>query len=141
MVVLVVDDSMLIRQKMKHIMESLGHTVVLATNGEEAIGLYINKNPDLVTMDAIMPLGDGITALKDILLINPNAKIVMVTSSGLEDLVIQSIHAGAIGYILKPLTIDKIKKVIEDTFDESFLKDDIKSNDNFEKNLFNDMET
>jgi two-component system chemotaxis response regulator CheY len=117
--VLIVDDSLIIRKKISKIFENLGHEVVFdATNGQEAIDAYTKFKPDLVTMDITMPDMDGITALKHIIKEDNEAKIIMVTSHGQEDMVIKSIQAGAVGYILKPITEEKMAQVIGEVFAE-----------------------
>lgn len=117
--VLIVDDSLIIRKKISKILENLGHDVVFdATNGQEAIDAYIKYKPDLVSMDITMPDMDGITAVKDIIKEDKEAKIIMVTSHGQEDMVIKSIQAGAVGYILKPISEDKMAQVIGEVFIE-----------------------
>lgn len=117
--VLIVDDSLIIRKKISKIFENLGHKVLFdATNGEEAISAYKKYNPDLVTMDITMPDMDGITAVKQIINYNKDAKIIMVTSHGQEDMVIKSIQSGAVGYILKPISEEKMAKVIGEIFIE-----------------------
>lgn len=117
--VLIVDDSLIIRKKVSKILENLGHEVVFdATNGQEAIDAYAKYKPDLVTMDITMPDMDGITAVKHIIKEDKDAKIIMVTSHGQEDMVIKSIQAGAVGYILKPISDEKLAQVIGEVFVE-----------------------
>lgn len=117
--VLIVDDSLIIRKKISKILENLGHDVVFdATNGQEAIDAYIKYKPDLVSMDITMPDMDGITAVKHIIKEDKEAKIIMVTSHGQEDMVIKSIQAGAVGYILKPINDEKLAQVIGEVFVE-----------------------
>jgi len=117
--VLIVDDSLIIRKKLSKLIENLGHTVVAdAQTGQEAIEAYATHKPDLVTMDITMPDMDGITAVKHIIKEHHDAKIIMVTSHGQEDMVIKSIQAGAVGYILKPLTQEKLAQTIGEVFSE-----------------------
>jgi two-component system chemotaxis response regulator CheY len=117
--VLIVDDSLIIRKKIRKIVETLGHEVLTdATNGQEAIDAYAKYKPDLVTMDITMPDMDGITAVKNIIANDAHAKIIMVTSHGQEDMVIKSIQAGAVGYMLKPITDDKMAQAIGEVFIE-----------------------
>ncbi|MBF0264915.1 MAG: response regulator [Gammaproteobacteria bacterium] len=131
--ILIVDDSLIIRKKLTKLIEKLGHSVLYdASNGQEAIDAYGSKKPDLVTMDITMPDMDGITAVKEIIKLDSEAKIIMVTSHGQEDMVIKSIQAGAVGYILKPITEDKLAASIGEVFieyavnedDEDILEDD-----------------
>ena len=117
--ILIVDDSLIIRKKVKKLVEVLGHEVLnSAKNGQEAIDMYKEARPDLVTMDITMPDMDGITAVKEIMKVDNEAKIIMVTSHGQEDMVIQSIKAGAVGYMLKPISEDKFAAAIGEVFEE-----------------------
>ena len=117
--ILVVDDSLIIRKKIAKIVEKLGHKVVFsAKDGQEAIDAYKEHHPDLVTMDITMPDMDGITAVTHIIKDDVNAKVIMVTSHGQEDMVIKSIQAGAVGYMLKPITEDKMAQAIGEVFIE-----------------------
>jgi two-component system chemotaxis response regulator CheY len=122
--ILVVDDSLIIRKKITKLVTQLGHEVVEgAKNGQEAIDFYSSLKPDLVTMDITMPDIDGIEAVKRIMKIDSDAKIVMVTSHGQEDMVIKSIKSGAIGYILKPITQDKLVSAIGEVYEEYSVED------------------
>lgn len=122
--VLIVDDSMIIRKKISKSIEELGHSVATtAQNGEEAIKAYDKYKPDLVTMDITMPDMDGITAVKKIIAKDVDAKIIMVTSHGQEDMVIKSIQEGAVGYILKPITKEKLAQSIAEVYIEYAVDD------------------
>ncbi|MEA3354474.1 MAG: response regulator [Campylobacterota bacterium] len=122
--VLIVDDSLIIRKKITKLLEKLGHNVVYgAKNGQEAIDAYSSKKPDLVTMDITMPDMDGITAVKHIISNDAEAKVIMVTSHGQEDMVIKSIQAGAVGYMLKPITEEKLAASIGEVFIEYAVED------------------
>lgn len=123
--ILVVDDSMIIRRNLRKMIEALGHTVIAeAKNGQEAISAYGEHQPDLVTMDITMPELDGIEATRAICKENPQAKVVMITSHGQEDKVIESVQAGASGYLLKPFDEERllaaIAKLFPDMLDEAF---------------------
>ena len=123
--VLVVDDSLIIRKKVTKLVEKLGHEVLYsAKNGQDAIDLYTSNKPDLVTMDITMPDMDGITAVKEIIKNDANAKIIMVTSHGQEDMVIKSIQSGAVGYMLKPVTQDKLAIAIGEVFEQYAVEDE-----------------
>ncbi len=123
--VLIVDDSLIIRKKLTKIIEKLGHEVLYgAKNGQEGIDSFISKKPDLVTMDITMPDMDGITAVKGIIKNDPEAKIIMITSHGQEDMVIKSIQAGAVGYMLKPITDEKLATSIGEVFEEYAVEDE-----------------
>jgi two-component system, chemotaxis family, chemotaxis protein CheY len=103
--VMVVDDSLIMAQKLKAMLEELGHRVTrVCKDGAEAVRDYPAVKPDLVTMDITMPGMDGIEALKGIIAQNKAARVVMVTSHGQEAMVVRAIEAGALGYVLKPVT-------------------------------------
>ncbi len=124
--VLVVDDSLIMRRNLAKMVEALGHKVIgEAKDGNEAIDLYRKLKPDLVTMDITMPEMDGITAVQGIKKIDKNLKIIMVTSHGQEEMVINAIRSGAGGYLLKPINLmklrDAIRKVFPNIVDETTL--------------------
>lgn len=117
--ILIADDSLFMRQMLKELLPRDKFFVIgEASTGKEALAKYSQLNPDLVTMDITMPDMDGITAVKHIIKYDENAKIIMVTSHGQEDMVIKSIQAGAISYILKPITEEKMAGVISEVFIE-----------------------
>ena len=102
--VLVIDDSMLTIKKMEAALTQLGHKVVgREQTGGRALEAYRHCNPDLVTMDIVMPDVDGIEATRRILAEFPDAVIIMVTSHGQEMVVKDAIKAGARGYVIKPV--------------------------------------
>lgn len=112
--VLVVDDSPIISRKLVMMMELLGYRVVKTVeNGLEAIAAYREHKPDLVTMDITMPQMDGIAATRAIRREFPDANIIMVTSHGQEKMVLESLKAGAKGYVLKPFQQQRLVAVID----------------------------
>jgi len=117
---IIVDDTMMVRRTLKYFLENeLGHKVLAeGTNGIEGVEAFKSHSPDLVTMDITMPLMDGITAVQEIIKINPNAKIIMVTSYGQEDMVLKAVQAGASSYLVKPITGDKLQDAISKLFPE-----------------------
>ncbi|MBN2782141.1 MAG: response regulator [Campylobacterales bacterium] len=117
--ILIVDDSLIMRTNLVRSVESIGHKVVAqAKDGQESIKFYEEFKPDLVTMDITMPDMDGITALRKIKEIDPDAKAIMVTSHGQEAMVMNALKAGARGYVLKPISAEKLKDAIGKVFPE-----------------------
>lgn len=111
--VMIVDDSMFVAKQLGQILTSEGYEVIAtAADGKEGVDKYkeLAPNVDLVTMDITMPRMDGITALEQIMTFDKNAKVVMVSALGKEELVKKSLLLGAKNYIIKPL--DR-KKVLE----------------------------
>ena len=110
---LVVDDSPMAIQTISREIEQAGHSVIgQATSAAGAVKQYKELQPDMVTMDITMPEIDGIVAVKNIISLDKDADIIMVTSHGQETLVAQALLVGAKGYILKPLNGDKLAETI-----------------------------
>lgn len=107
--IMIADDAAFMRGSLKFIFESAGHEVVgIATSGKEAVELYKQYKPDLVTMDILMRGGDGLGALSEIMSLDPLAKVVMVTALGQETKEQQARALGAAGYIRKPFKREAI---------------------------------
>jgi two-component system chemotaxis response regulator CheY len=89
----------------------LGHEVVqICEDGEEAIRAYPVVKPDLVTMDITMPGLGGVEATRAIKAAHADARVIMVNSHGQEAMVLCAIVAGASGYVLKPVSRDKLAR-------------------------------
>lgn len=117
--IMVADDSLIMIRKNTALLEELGHKVVAsAKTGNEAIALFEEFKPDLVTMDITMPELDGIEATKAIIEKHPNAKIIMVTSHGQEGMIMNAIDAGAKGYVMKPFSKEKFEEAIDIAFSD-----------------------
>jgi len=112
--IMVVDDSGITGKKLSKMLEGLGHSVVhISKTGKDAVDNYGTVKPDLVTMDITMPDMDGIEATRLIMAEHDNPLIVMVTSHGQEQMVMDAIDAGAKGYVLKPVKVEKLQESIE----------------------------
>lgn len=106
---LVVDDSQFIRLTIINYLKNNNITVAgQASNGNEATELYKKLKPDVVTMDITMPDMNGVEAVKKILSIDPEAKIIICSAINQEELLIEAIKAGAKGYLLKPLSEERV---------------------------------
>lgn len=117
--VLIVDDSLIVRKNMNRILSTLNQDVIgEAKDGQEAVSMCRSLKPDLITMDITMPDMDGIMAVKRIKEFDKEVKIIMSTSHGQEKMVLDSIKAGAKGYILKPLTKEKLLHSLQKIFPE-----------------------
>lgn len=116
--ILIVDDAAFMRMMIKDILTKNGFKVVgEAQDGAQAVEKYKELHPDLVTMDITMPEMDGITALKEIKQINPNAKIIMCSAMGQQAMVIDAIQAGAKDFIVKPFQADRVIEAIQKALD------------------------
>jgi len=104
--VLIVDDSALIRKQLGNLLDEAGYDIGFAKNGLEAVEFVEEVDFDVITMDINMPVMDGLTAVREIMKINPTP-IIMVSSLTQDDadVTIEALEAGAIDYIPKPGTI------------------------------------
>lgn len=136
--VLIVDDSLAIRIKMKNYLKKLGHCIIgEAKDGKEAIELYQKLNPDLITMDISMPGMNGVDALKEIMKTsNSTANIVMITANGQDGIVKDALILGAKGYILKPISEEKLQDSIGKIFSKYLSKESNLLNENDLEDLY-----
>jgi two-component system, chemotaxis family, chemotaxis protein CheY len=114
--ILLVDDSIFIAKQLSQILTSEGYEIIgTATDGLQGVEMYkeLMPNVDLVTMDITMPNMDGITALEKIIEFDANARVVMISALGKEDLVKKALVAGAKSYIVKPLDRKKVLERIQ----------------------------
>ena len=101
--VLIVDDALIMRKRIREIAEAAGWQVAgEARDGEEAVALYQREQPDLVTLDIVMPKLDGVSALRQIIESDPQARVVMVSAVNQKGKLAECIQAGAIDFIVKP---------------------------------------
>lgn len=116
--VLIVDDLTFIKMVLKDLVEKAGFRVVgEASDGEEALRVFQEKRPDVVLLDITMPKMDGLTALKKLLELDPNAKVIMCSALGQQRLIVQAIQLGAKDFIVKPFrperVVSSIKKILD----------------------------
>lgn len=111
--ILICDDSLLIRKKFKESLDKCGKFEVLeAADGQEALKVYQEHQPNLVFLDIVMPVLDGITALQEMKKSAHQAKVIMVSSSGTQSHLKKALEAGAEDFIQKPWEHHQIVAVI-----------------------------
>ena len=107
--VLVVDDAAFMRKMVSDALTKGGHEVVgEAGNGLEAVAQYQALRPEVTTLDITMPEKDGLAALKEIIALDPAARVVMCSALGQESKVLESIKAGARDFVVKPFQADRV---------------------------------
>ncbi len=112
--ILVVDDAVFMRSMIRDIFARGPFAIVgEAENGIQAVRLYQELRPDLTTMDIVMPQMDGITALREIMRLDPSARVVMCSALGQEALIAEAIEAGARDFIVKPFQPSRVLKVVQ----------------------------
>lgn len=113
MKVLIVDDNVLIRTMIKDVLEKMLHQVVgEAENGDEAIKAFRELSPELVLLDLIMPGKTGLEVLEALRLINPAAKVVMVTAVDQDEVSNSLIEKGATAILHKPFSYGELEEVL-----------------------------
>jgi two-component system chemotaxis response regulator CheY len=112
--ILIVDDSSFARNNMRIIVEKGGHEIAgLAEDGEQAVSLYKNLNPDLVMLDYLMVGKSGMEVLKELIQHDPDAKIIMVSGLGDSTIEDDALEAGAKIFVRKPYAQKNILKIID----------------------------
>jgi two-component system chemotaxis response regulator CheY len=112
--VLVVDDAIFMRTMIADILESAGFEIVgEASSGVEAVERYKELEPDLVTMDIVMPDMGGIDAVREIMKVDPNARILIVSAMGQQGLVVEAIQAGARDFVVKPFQPSRVVEAVQ----------------------------
>lgn len=117
--VAIVDDALLIRMQMKKFFEDSMKFEVVAqgTDGNEAISIYQEQKPNLMTLDLTMPNKSGLEAIKEILAFDPKARILVVSAIKDAAMITEALHLGAKGFVNKPLQLASAE------FIESFIED------------------
>jgi two-component system chemotaxis response regulator CheY len=111
----IVDDSSFIRTILKKMLEETEGFNVLgeASDGEEAVRIAGEIKPDILTLDITMPNMDGLSAVKKILEVSPNTKIIMISAMGQQSVVIDAIKCGAKDFVIKPFEKSRVMQAIK----------------------------
>jgi len=117
--VLIVDDALFMRNTLRDIFAGAGFSVAgEADDGVQAVNLFRDLKPDLVTMDIVMPYKSGIDATREIVQLDPNAVVIMCSALGQESLVMEAIEAGATDFIVKPFRGEDVLAVVKKVLGE-----------------------
>ena len=112
--ILIVDDAMIMRLRIREIAEQSGWEVVgEAATGQQAIEMYVLLKPSLVTMDIVMPNLDGVEALRAIRSLDAKARICMVSALNQKEKLAECIQLGAIDFIVKPFDRARLQTFFE----------------------------
>jgi two-component system, chemotaxis family, chemotaxis protein CheY len=112
--VLVVDDAAFMRKLLTDALVSGGHEVVgEAGNGVEAVARYQELKPELTTLDITMPEKDGLSALAEIMAIDPSAKVIMCSALGQEGKVLEAVKLGAKDFVVKPFQPPRVLEAVD----------------------------
>ena len=111
--ILVVDDAAFMRKMVSDALTKGGHEVVgEAGNGQEAIARFQELRPELMTLDITMPEKDGLSALREIVQLDPEARVIMCSALGQESKVLESIKLGARDFVVKPFQPERVLEAV-----------------------------
>jgi len=112
--VLVCDDAAFMRAMLSDILTQAGLDVIgQAESGTEAVEKFRELRPELVTMDLLMPGLGGIDAVREIVAIDPNARVLMCSAMGQQSLVLEALQAGARDFVVKPFQPSRVLEAVE----------------------------
>ena len=112
--ILIADDSDAIRLVLRDILEIGKHTVVgEAIDGADTIEKYPKLKPDLLLLDLAMPKKDGLTVIQEIMVMDPKAKIILITAADNMKIIDKCLSGGAKTYIAKPFEFQQVLKIID----------------------------
>lgn len=111
----IVDDAIFMRTLLKKMISEVENYAIVGegSNGYEAIEQAKKNQPDIMTLDITMPDMDGIKAVKEILKVSPNTKILMVSAMGQQSMVIEAIKLGARDFVVKPFEKSRVLQAIK----------------------------
>ena len=111
--IIIADDAGFMRRMLRNILSQAGFEVIEeAENGVKAVELYKQLKPDAIIMDITMPEMDGLTALKEIISYDSNAKVIICSAMGQQFMVVEAIKLGAVDFVEKPFEAEQIVKAL-----------------------------
>jgi DNA-binding response OmpR family regulator len=118
--VLLVDDETNIRLMLRTTLQSVGYTILEASNGREALDIIDKRHPDVMVLDLSMPQLDGMGVLTELKNVRPDKKprIVILTAYGSISAAVRAIRLGAIDFLEKPISPDEVRESVEAAFAE-----------------------
>ena len=117
--IMVVDDSLFIRNHLEKLLGEHGYETVSAEDGEQAIHLYSTARPDLVLMDITMPKTNGLVALHMIRSSDHEAKVIMLTAMDEQVMAKYAVRLGAKDFLMKPVMPDTLLATLEKALKQS----------------------
>lgn len=114
---LIVDDATIMRLRLREIVEAEFDVAGEAADGEEALRLYEELRPDFVTLDISMPRTNGMEALRKLMAMHPDAKVIIVSAVGQKKMVLDALGFGARDFVIKPFEPDRVAKAIRRLFE------------------------
>ncbi len=116
--ILIVDDEPILRESLRDWLEEAGYKISIAATGKEALKILKKQNFGLMIIDYGLPGMDGISVMKKVRIIKPSVKSVLVSAYPSAELSVEAIKQGAIGFLIKPVALDKLEKLVSETLYE-----------------------
>jgi two-component system chemotaxis response regulator CheY len=111
---LVVDDAPFVREVVRHALRATNIEIIgEAEDGQEAVAQALRLKPDVILMDIVLPLKNGIDAAKEIISLITNQKIVAFSTNDTESIVLKTLEAGCVSFLPKPFQRDQLIAAIE----------------------------
>jgi two-component system chemotaxis response regulator CheY len=114
--ILLVDGAAFVRTRCSELLGEEGYEVMQAANGPEALRLYKEQQPDAVLLDITQPKTDGIVTLREIIRMDPGARVAMISSMGQNAKMLSALQDGAMAFLVKPFdgnsVLDTVRKLI-----------------------------
>jgi two-component system chemotaxis response regulator CheY len=117
--VMIVDDSKFILNRLQKLLSERGYQTVMAENGVQAVETYSTDRPDVVLMDITMPKMNGMDALAKIRLLDPAARVIMLTALDQQLIATRAVHLGASDFLVKPVLPGKLLTALKKALGES----------------------
>lgn len=112
--IMIVDDAVFMRTMIRRILEGAGYSQILeASDGEQALHMYRESEPDLVLLDITMPGKSGIEVLEDILNYDKQARVVMCSAIGQDEMIWKALDLGARDFIVKPFKEEEFRRIVD----------------------------
>ena len=112
--IMLVDDSLIVRNVLREVFEEKDFKIVAeSSNGADAVKKYNIHKPDVITMDLIMPIMDGLEASENILKEHPNAKIIIVSAVEDEEIINKALKLGVKDFVIKPFDLNELKEKVK----------------------------
>lgn len=111
--VMIVDDSLFVRNHLNKLLTRSGYETIMAEDGEQAVRNYRRDRPDVVLLDITMPQKDGLQALTEIREFDSRAKVIMLTAVDQELAVTRAIHLGAKDFLVKPVPPSRLLAILQ----------------------------
>ncbi len=111
--VMIVDDTQLTRMRISKLLTKHSYRIIEAEDGDKAVQIYRQTHPDAVLMDITMPNKDGLTALTEILDLDPQAKIIILTALSQQIVILKALKTGAKDFLIKPYNPERVIRALQ----------------------------